>query len=181
MRKILNHELKRLTTEEFQSAPKIPLYIVLDDVRSMHNVGSVFRSSDAFRVEKIFLCGNTPIPPHREIQKTALGATESVSWEYRNSVLDVMQQLKEEKVKAIAVEQAEGSYQPQELLNLVDNRQKYALLLGNEVLGVSQDAVNECDYCLEIPQLGTKHSLNISVCAGIVIWEFFKILQVHLK
>ena len=180
MRKILNHELNRLSTEAFQSAPKIPLYIVLDDVRSMHNVGSIFRTSDAFRVEKIFLCGNTPKPPHREIHKTALGATESVNWEYMESALEAIKLLQVENIITISVEQAEGSHTPRELIKKLPINNKFALILGNEVLGVSQEVVNASDYCIEIPQIGTKHSLNISVCAGIVIWEFFELLKVHL-
>ncbi|MFC2086595.1 RNA methyltransferase [Bacteroidota bacterium] len=172
MRKLQTYELNRVTTEEFKSIKKIPLVVVLDNVRSLHNVGSVFRSADAFKVEKIYLCGITGQPPHKEIQKTALGATESVDWEYYDSTKILVQKLKKQNRILIAIEQTTGAE------NVLDFRTHtnslYAVIFGNEVKGIDQKVINLCDKCLEIPQFGTKHSLNISVCAGIVIWEFFK-------
>ncbi|MFN4300194.1 MAG: RNA methyltransferase [Thermaurantimonas sp.] len=177
MQKIPNEALGRLDINAFKQAPKIPLTIVLDSVRSMHNVGSIFRIADAYRIEKILLCGTTPTPPHREIHKTALGATESVTWAYIPDILHAIRILKEEDYNLIAVEQATDSITPADLPNLCAQYQKFALIFGHEVLGVSQEAIDRCDYCLELPQYGTKHSLNISVCAGIVIYEFFNHLR----
>lgn len=175
MRKLENSELDRKSVEDFKIATKTPLIIVLDDIRSLHNIGSVFRTSDAFLVEKIYLCGITATPPHKEIQKTALGATETVAWEHHKSVTDVIKKLQSENVTVFAVEQVEKAV----LLNefIADASKKYALVFGNEVYGVSQEAVSLCDGCIEIPQLGTKHSLNIAVSAGIVVWDFFKQLK----
>lgn len=171
MRKLANSELERKNIEEFKRAQKTPIIIVLDDIRSLHNIGSVFRTSDAFLVEKIYLCGITATPPHKEIHKTALGATETVAWEYRQDVLAVIDQLKAENISVFAVEQVENSVM---LHNFeVENTQKYALIFGNEVKGVSQQALEKCHGVIEIPQLGTKHSLNISVSAGIVVWDIF--------
>ncbi len=169
MRKLKNEELGRLSPGEFREAPKIPVHVVLDNVRSAHNVGSVFRSSDAFRVEKIWLCGITAAPPNRDIRKTALGATESVAWEYAESTLDLIRQLQEEGYQCFAIEQATHA---QELSAFEPAAGKsIVLILGHEVDGVAQEVVDVCDGVLEIPQHGTKHSLNVSVAAGIVLWE----------
>ena len=175
MRKLANAELERKNVAEFKEAEKTPIIIVLDDIRSLHNIGSVFRTSDAFLIEKIYLCGITAIPPNKEIHKTALGATETVNWEYAEDVLDVIAKLKEEKAKVYAIEQTEKAI----MLNdfAVTTNEKYALIFGNEVKGVSQKAINLSDGVIEIPQLGSKHSLNISVSAGIVIWDLFQKLQ----
>lgn len=172
MRKLENSELNRMSVDDFKEASKTPLIIVLDDIRSLNNIGSVFRTSDAFLVEKIFLCGITATPPNKEIHKTALGATETVTWEHSENVLEVIEKLKSDGVKVFAIEQVERSI----FLNdfEIKKNQKYALVFGNEVFGVSQKAVEMCDGTIEIPQLGTKHSLNIAVSAGIVIWDFFK-------
>lgn len=175
MRKLANSELERKTVEDFKQADKTPIIIILDDIRSLHNIGSVFRTADAFLIEKIYLCGITAVPPNKEIHKTALGATETVSWEYAKDVLGVIQNLKQENVSVLAIEQVENSiflqnFSPEE-------NQKYALVFGNEVKGVSQEAVAICDAVIEIPQLGTKHSLNISVSAGIVVWDLFQKLR----
>lgn len=175
MRKLANAELDRKNIEEFKEAKKTPIIVVLDDIRSLHNIGSVFRTSDAFLIEKIYLCGITAVPPNKEIHKTALGATETVTWEYAKDVLEVITKLKEEKVKIYSIEQTEKAV----MLNdfTVANNEKYALIFGNEVKGVSQEAINESDGVIEIPQVGSKHSLNISVSAGIVIWDLFQKLQ----
>lgn len=175
MRKIENSELNRKSIEDFKNAAKTPLIIILDDIRSLNNIGSVFRTSDAFLLEKIYLCGITAIPPNKEIHKTALGATETVSWEYRQNVIEVIQELKQENIKVFAVEQVEKAIFLQNFE--VDVAKKYALVFGNEVFGVAQEAVEACDGCIEIPQLGTKHSLNIAVSAGIVIWDLFQKLS----
>ena len=172
MRKLANAELDRKNIKEFKVAEKIPIIVVLDDVRSLHNIGSVFRTSDAFLIEKIYLCGITATPPNKEIHKTALGATETVAWEYVKNVIEIVQQLKSEKIKVYSVEQTENAimldhFQP-------ETNTTYALLFGNEVKGVSQEAIDASDGVLEIPQLGSKHSLNISVSAGIVIWDLFQ-------
>lgn len=172
MRKLANAELDRKNIQEFKEAQKTPLTIILDDIRSLHNIGSVFRTSDAFLVEKIYLCGITAIPPNKEMHKTALGATETVSWEYAVNVLEVIQKLKSEKVSVFAVEQTENAIMLNDF-EVVAN-QKYALIFGNEVKGVQQEAIDSCDGVIEIPQLGSKHSLNIAVSAGILIWDFFK-------
>lgn len=162
--------MNRLTVDEFKSADKLPLTVVLDDVRSLYNVGSVFRSCDAFRVEAVWLCGITATPPHPEIHKTALGAEDSVSWRHFASALDAVSELRSRGVTVLAVEQCEGSTM---LDKFVPERgRSYAVVLGNEVKGVHQDVVDACDGCLEIPQFGTKHSLNVSVTAGIVVWHF---------
>ena len=172
MRKLENSELNRMSIDDFKEASKTPLIIVLDDIRSLNNIGSVFRTSDAFLIEKIFLCGITATPPNKEIHKTALGATETVAWEHYENVLQVIEELKSEGVKVFAIEQVESSVFLQNFE--IEKNQKYALVFGNEVFGVSQRAVEICDGTIEIPQLGTKHSLNIAVSAGIVIWDFFK-------
>ena len=171
MRKLKNEELDRLTLDTFKSAKKTPLIIILDNVRSLHNIGSVFRTADAFLIEKIYLCGITAKPPHKDIRKTALGATESVAWKYVENTSDVINQLKKEGYQNIAIEQATKA----KMLNEFEIRkeEKYALIFGNEVKGVNQEVINICDEVIEIPQYGTKHSLNISVCAGVVIWNFW--------
>lgn len=172
MRKLENKELDRKSITDFKKSEKTPLILVLDDVRSLHNIGSVFRTADAFLVEKIILCGITATPPHKEIHKTALGATETVDWEHNANVLEVIENLKQDNITVFAIEQVENAIFLQDFE--VEGDTKYALVFGNEVYGVSQDAVAICDGCIEIPQLGTKHSLNIAVSAGIVVWDFFK-------
>jgi len=162
-----------MSVDEFKESEKMPLVVVLDDVRSMYNVGSVFRTSDAFRVAAIHLCGITAQPPHAEIHKTALGAEDSVDWEYFPSAKESVRALQEQGFKVFAVEQAEGSTMLQNL-SLGNDNGKYAIVMGNEVKGVNQEVVDMCDGCIEIPQFGTKHSLNVSTTAGIVIWEFAK-------
>lgn len=175
MRKLENSELERKSIEDFKKSDKTPLIIVLDDIRSLHNIGSVFRTSDAFLIEKIILCGITATPPNKEIHKTALGATETVAWEHHENVLEVIENLKKENVLTLAIEQVESSIFLQNFE--VEKNKKYALVFGNEVYGVSQEAVAICDGCIEIPQLGTKHSLNIAVSAGIVVWDLFQKLN----
>ena len=172
MRKLKVTELKRLNQTEFKQAKKIPLVVVLDNVRSLHNVGSVFRTSDAFLVEAIYLCGITATPPQAEIHKTALGAEDSVNWKYFEKTLDAIEELKKQKYHIAAVEQAENSIS---LESLMPQNEKYAIIFGNEVKGIDQEVMNRCDSCIEIPQFGTKHSLNISVAAGIVIWEMYRL------
>jgi len=171
MRKLKNDELKRLDVETFKKAGKTPLIVVLDNIRSLNNIGSVFRTADAFLVEKIYLCGITATPPHKDIRKTALGATESVDWEYRESTVQLIQELKAIEFVPFAVEQTENAM----MLNQfqVSDGKKYVLVFGNEVKGVSQEVVDSCDGVIEIPQYGTKHSLNISVSFGIVVWDLW--------
>ena len=175
MRKLENKELERKSIADFKQAEKAPISIILDDIRSLHNIGSVFRTSDAFLIEKIYLCGITATPPNKEIHKTALGATETVSWEYNNNVIEVIEKLKHENVLVYAVEQVENAIFLNDFQPL--KNQKYALIFGNEVYGVSEEAVKISDGSIEIPQLGTKHSLNISVSAGIVVWDLFQKLK----
>ncbi|MDR0766607.1 MAG: RNA methyltransferase [Odoribacteraceae bacterium] len=168
-RKLHNEELHRLSPDAYRSARKLPVVILLDNARSQHNIGSVFRTADAFRVEKLYLCGITATPPHREIHKTALGAEESVAWEHAADTVAVVRRLRAEGYTVVAVEQAEGS------ISLDGHRlapgRRYALVFGNEVRGVGEETVALADYCLEVPQFGTKHSLNLSVTAGIVLWH----------
>ena len=171
MRKLKNNELGRISVDEFKSIQKTPLIIVLDNVRSLNNIGSVFRTSDAFLIEKIYLCGICATPPNKDIHKTALGATESVEWEYVEDTLELVEKLKAETVKVLAIEQAENSTKLDTFYPEKDT--KYAIVMGNEVKGVQQEVVNASDFCIEIPQLGTKHSLNISVTTGVVIWDLF--------
>ncbi len=175
MRKLKLEELGRVDVEEFKKQDKLPLVVILDNVRSMHNIGSIFRTSDGFAVEKVILCGITAQPPHREIEKTALGATQSVEWTYYEKVSDAVRDLKDSGYMIIAIEQAENS------VMLTDHSPeisgKYALIFGNEVEGVSDDAMSMADKCIEIPQFGTKHSFNIVVSAGIVLWDFFSKLD----
>jgi tRNA G18 (ribose-2'-O)-methylase SpoU len=175
MRKLENNELERKSIEDFKTSEKTPIILVLDDIRSLHNIGSVFRTADAFLIEKIYLCGITATPPNKEIHKTALGATETVSWEHKENVLDVITNLKKENIVTLAIEQVESAVFLQDFK--VKKYTKYALVFGNEVHGVAQDAVALCDGSIEIPQLGTKHSLNISVSAGIVVWDLFAKMQ----
>ena len=172
MRKLKVTEMGRLSVEEYQAAEKIPLVVVLDHVRSLYNVGSVFRTADAFRLKGVFLCGITAVPPHPEIHKTALGAEDSVEWKYFKETLDVVSYLREQGYIILAVEQCEGSTMLGDFHPEPDKR--YAIVLGNEVKGVAQSVIDVCDGCLEIPQYGTKHSMNVSVTAGIVIWELVK-------
>lgn len=176
MKKLILDDLNRKNTEEFKQAEKTPIIVVLDDIRSLHNIGSFFRTCDAFLIEKIYLCGITATPPNKEIHKTALGATETVDWEYEKEVMQVVDRLKKENVKILSVEQVEGSV----MLNnfTVESNVKYALFFGNEVKGVSQQVINNSDTVIEIPQLGTKHSLNVSVSGGIVIWDVFQKMNV---
>ncbi|MBK6346081.1 MAG: RNA methyltransferase [Bacteroidales bacterium] len=171
MKKRTQEEMNRMSIDEFRSADKIPMVVVLDNIRSQHNIGSVFRTADAFRLEAIHLCGITATPPHREIHKTALGSTESVEWKHFETTAESIQELKESGYTIVAVEQAIESI----LIHMFvpDKQKKYALIFGNEVNGIEDDIMNSSDFCLEIPQYGTKHSLNISVSAGIVIWEFY--------
>lgn len=168
MRKLRTIEMKRLSVDEYHEAEKTPLVVVMDDVRSMHNVGSVFRTADAFRLEAVYLCGITGCPPHAEIHKTALGAEDSVSWQYFKTADEAVEELHRQGYFVYAVEQAEGSTKAPHKLPLG----RYAIVLGNELKGVHQSVVDACDDCLEIPQFGTKHSMNVAVTAGIVIWEF---------
>ncbi len=174
-KKLKLDELGRIDVETFKQTEKIPLIVVLDNVRSMHNVGAVFRTADAFIIEKIVLCGITPVPPHREIHKAALGATESVDWIFEKEISTALQNLKKEGVEIIGIEQTTNSQNIDDFS--IQKNKKYALVLGNEVEGLSDEAFKSYDAFLEIPQLGTKHSLNVSVCAGIAMWEFFKKLK----
>ncbi len=168
-------ELNRLSPEEFKLTEKTKIIIVLDNIRSMHNVGSVFRTSDAFAVEKLILCGITAKPPHRDIEKSALGATESVTWEYRDNTLEAIKELKELGYTILSIEQAENSYSLEKYS--FHKEKKYVIIFGNEVDGVNQEVINHSDACIEIPQFGTKHSFNVSVTAGIVMWQAFLSLR----
>ncbi len=171
MRKLKNEELVRLDVDAFKKVAKTPIVIVLDNIRSLNNIGSVFRTADAFLIEKIHLCGITAVPPHKDIRKTALGATESVSWQYHEHTLDVITSYNEKGYETIAVEQAENATMLHDFV--ATNDKKYVLVFGNEVKGVSQDVVDVCTEVVEIPQFGTKHSLNISVSAGVVVWHLW--------
>ena len=175
MRKLKNSELDRLSVDDFKLVSKTPLIIILDNIRSLNNIGSVFRTSDAFLIKKIYLCGITATPPHKDIQKTALGSTETVDWEYVENTLEVVEKLKAENVKICAIEQAENATM---LDAFIPKKQTtYALVFGNEVKGVSQQVVSASDMVIEIPQFGTKHSLNISVSCGVVVWDLFSKLK----
>jgi len=174
MKKLRTIEMERLSVDEFKQADKISLIVVLDDVRSMHNVGSVFRTGDAFRIEGIYLCGITSTPPMAEIHKTALGAEDSVNWKYFKTATEAVEALKSEGYEVYSVEQAHGSTKLQSFIPSINK--KYAVILGNEVKGVHQEVIDTSDGCLEIPQFGTKHSMNVSVTAGIIIWHFAKTL-----
>ena len=173
--KLSMQQLGRISVDEYKSSEKSPLIIIADNVRSMHNVGSIFRTSDAFLVEKIYLCGITPTPPHREIQKTALGATESVDWQYAENTLDVVNQLKKEGWTILALEQTTNSVMLDELK--IEKGEKIAIVLGNEVEGVNQEVINLCHKAVEIPQFGTKHSFNVSVSCGIMLWQDYLCLK----
>lgn len=179
MRKTTNIELNRPTPEEYERIEKTPVIVVLDDVRSLHNVGSFFRTCDAFAVERVVLCGITGQPPHNDIRKTALGAEETVEWEYSEAVVETIKKLSEDGYKTIAIEQVESG----EMLNdfVFEQNVKYALIFGNEMFGVSQEAVDLCDGAIEVPQSGTKHSLNVAVCGGVVLWHFYNALHPHCK
>ncbi len=170
-RKLKNSELGRKTPEEFKAAKKTPLIIILDNIRSLNNIGSVFRTADAFLIQKIYLCGITATPPHKDIQKTALGATDTVDWEHQKDTLELIRNLKTQGVKILSIEQAENAV----MLNdfAPESNQTYAIVFGNEVKGVQQEVVSESDVVIEIPQFGSKHSLNISVSSGVVIWDLF--------
>lgn len=172
-------ELQRISCEEFKAARKLPLVVVLDDVRSMNNIGSVFRTADAFVVEKIALCGITATPPHTEIHKTALGAEESVDWVHYDDVCLAIDSLRSQGYIICAIEQVQGSISLPDFT--IEEGKKYAIILGNEVRGVKQEAVDQSDCCIEIPQCGTKHSLNVAVTAGLVMWEFFRHSGIFLK
>lgn len=171
-RKLKITELNRMSAEEFKEAEKLPLVVVLDNIRSLHNIGSVFRTSDAFRIQCIYLCGITATPPHPEMHKTALGAEFTVEWKHVDNTVEAVDNLKAEGYVVYAVEQAEGSIMLDELM--LEKGKKYAVVMGNEVKGVQQEVIDHSDGCIEIPQYGTKHSLNVSVTAGIVIWDLFK-------
>jgi len=175
MRKLKLSELNRITVEEFKHSPKTPIIIILDNVRSLQNIGSIFRTADAFRLDSIFLCGITGTPPNKEIHKTALGATESVAWKYFEKTADAVLFLKNNNYSIYAVEQVEGSISLNEFM--IPNSGNIALIFGNEVNGVEEDLLKLADGCIEIPQFGIKHSLNIAVSAGIVIWELFQKLN----
>ncbi len=171
MRKLKNSELGRISVDEFKQSEKTPIIVVLDNVRSLNNIGSIFRTSDAFLIEKIYLCGITATPPNKDIHKTALGATESVAWEYAEDTISLIENLKKSGVKVLSIEQAENSTMLDEFVP--EPNTKYAVVFGNEVKGVQQEVVSVSDNCIEIPQLGTKHSLNISVSCGVVLWDLF--------
>ena len=174
-RKLKITELNRISAEEFKKADKLPLVVILDNVRSLHNIGSVFRTSDAFRVECIYLCGITATPPHPEMHKTALGAEFTVDWKYVNNAVEAVDNLRQEGYVVFSVEQAENSIMLENMR--LEQGKRYAVVLGNEVKGVQQEVIDHSDGCIEIPQYGTKHSLNVSVTAGIVIWDLFKQLK----
>ena len=177
MRKLKNSELNRLSIPAYKKAGKLPLAVVLDNIRSLYNIGSVFRTSDAFLIEKIYLCGITACPPHRDIHKTALGATESVAWEYFKETRQAIMKLKDDGYRIIAVEQTDKSMELKDLKT--EEGKKYALVFGHEIRGVDQHIIDLCDSSIEIPQFGTKHSLNISVSAGIVLWHFYNRLSLR--
>ncbi|MPS63956.1 MAG: RNA methyltransferase [Chryseobacterium sp.] len=175
VQKLKLEELNRIDVETFKTVEKIPLVVVLDNIRSMHNVGATFRTADAFLIQKIVLCGITPQPPHREIHKAALGATESVDWRHENDINTAINDLKSQGFEIVGIEQTTNSQMITDFT--INKSKKYAVILGNEVEGISDEALPNIDSFLEIPQLGTKHSLNVSVCGGIVMWEFAKALK----
>ena len=179
MRKLKNSELDRLSVDAFKEAKKTPIIIILDNIRSLNNIGSVFRTSDAFLVEKIYLCGITATPPHKDINRTALGSTDTVDWEYAENTMDLVEKLKDENVKICSIEQAESAT----MLNdfLPEPNTTFALVFGNEVKGVDQNVVSASNFVIEIPQFGTKHSLNISVSCGVVVWDVFSKLSANIK
>jgi len=179
MRKLKNSELDRLSVEDFKKTEKTPLIVILDNVRSLNNIGSVFRTCDAFLAKKIYLCGITATPPHKDIHKTALGSTDAVAWEYVENIMDLVNRLKTQNIKVVSIEQAEKAV----MLNdfIPEANTTYALVFGNEVKGVSQKVVSASDVVLEIPQFGTKHSLNISVSVGVVVWDVFSKLKMKIN
>jgi len=179
MRKLKNSELDRLSVEDFKQTKKTPIIVVLDNVRSLNNIGSVFRTCDAFLIEKIYLCGITAKPPHKDIHKTALGSTETVDWEYVENIMDLVQDLKSKNIKVVSIEQAENATMLNDFQPEANTR--YALVFGNEVKGVKQEVVSASDLVFEIPQFGTKHSLNISVSVGVVVWDVFSKLFANKK
>ena len=178
MRKLKNQELNRMDVTSFKEAPKTPITVVLDNIRSLHNVGSVFRTADGFRIEKVWLCGITATPPNKDIRKTALGATESVTWEYAQSTSEVIANLRATH-QCFAIEQVEGAIELHDFQPITDT--SYAFVFGHEVHGVNQDVINRCHGVLEIPQIGTKHSLNVSVAVGIVLWDIFSKSQLGMQ
>jgi len=175
MRKLENSELDRMSVDGFKAVTKTPLIVILDNIRSLNNIGSVFRTSDAFRIEKIYLCGITATPPHKDIQKTALGSTESVNWDYAESTLELVKKLQSKDIQVLSIEQAEKATMLHKFTP--KKNQTYALVFGNEVKGVSQEVVSLSDQVIEIPQYGTKHSLNIAVSCGVVLWDVFSKLR----
>ena len=175
MRKLKNSELERLTNEDYKTATKTPIIVILDNIRSLNNIGSVFRTSDAFLIEKIYLCGITAKPPHKDIHKTALGSTESVDWEYVENTLELIKKLQAEGVEIASIEQAENAIMLNDFIPV--KNKKLAIVFGIEVKGVQQEVVSVSNYCIEIPQYGTKHSLNISVSCGVVLWDLFNKLK----
>ena len=176
MKKLKNSELNRIDISTFKSIKKTPLIIILDNIRSVNNIGAIFRTSDAFLIEKIYLCGITATPPNRKITKTAIGSTETVEWEYINDINDLIDNLINNEVKIWSIEQVEKSTKLQDLKS-IDSKKKHALIFGNEIDGVSQEVINKSDGLIEINQYGTKHSLNISVAVGIVIWKFYNLIK----
>lgn len=172
-RKLKLWELERPSVEEYKDTKRFPIILVLDNIRSLNNVGTFFRTGDAFNIEQIILCGITPCPPHREIQKTALGATESVQWSYCSNCIEAIEELKNQGVKICSIEQVENPILLHDME--IESDTRYAIVMGNEVDGVQQKVIDASDFSIEIPQFGTKHSLNVSVCAGIVLWEFVKV------
>ncbi|HSP40145.1 MAG TPA: RNA methyltransferase [Gillisia sp.] len=178
-RKLANSELDRKSVSEFKEAPKTPLIVILDNVRSLNNIGSVFRTCDAFLIQKVYLCGITATPPHKDIHKTALGATETVAWEYAEHTLDIVKRLQQENIKVFAIEQAENAVMLQNFFP--ESQGTCAVIFGNEVKGVKQEVVNASNGVIEIPQLGSKHSLNIAVSAGVVLWDIFRKLSLSPK
>ena len=179
MKKLKLSELNRINIKEFKDSEKSPVIIVLDNIRSLHNIGSVFRTADAFRIEAIYLCGITGTPPNKEIHKTALGSTESVNWEYFEKTIEALNVLKEKKYSLFAVEQAKGSTMLDEFI--LPSNEKLSIIFGNEINGIDEQLLDEVDGCIEIPQFGTKHSLNISVSVGIVVWEIFQKIKLNKK
>ena len=177
MKKLKNSELNRISLNEFKNASKTPIKVLLNNIRSAHNVGSIFRTCDAFLIDEIILCGITATPPNNEIRKTALGSTDSVKWSYTENIEDAVLILKEEKFNIISIEQADKSTTIKNIK--LDQNEKYAIIFGNEIKGVDQNIINISDDVVEIPQYGTKHSLNVSVSAGIVIWDFFSKIRIN--
>lgn len=179
MRKLKNEDLNRATPEEFKLQKKIPVVVVLDNIRSLQNVGAIFRTADAFAFEAVYLCGFTGKPPHSDIRKAALGAENTVEWKYFDSTIAALHHLKKEKYQIVSIEQTDEKLLLQDFVKDIAQEKKYALVLGNEVTGIAEEVILESDYCIEIPQSGTKHSLNVSVCGGLVMWEFYKFFMLN--